>query len=240
MLNLYRQRSVFRDHHPGGEPVVHADLDLADVGFIGLDALLVKGSQGTGVDELKAFSSTVTCDRLGPLVVAALDRFNAEAAKRAALMPNSPELVRSAQSELIRLGCLTGKTDGTLSDPTKSALGRYLTIEGQPTDNLSVTEALVAELNKHTTRVCPLQCKTGETLLGDTCIADQKPAAAPATASRKSDDGAKTDRKQANRQPEREQPRRPKPEAPQARQQALARPSIVRGGGSHPIIGVGF
>jgi uncharacterized caspase-like protein len=205
-----------------------------------LDALLAKGSQGTGVDDLKAFSSTVTCDRLGPLVVAALDRFNAEAAKRAASTPNSPELVRSAQSELIRLGCLTGKTDGTLSDPTKSALGRYLAIEGQPTDNLSVTEALVAELNKHATRVCPLQCKTGETLQGDTCIADQKPTAALATASRKSDDSAKTDRKQANRQPEREQPRRPKPEAPQARQQALARPSIVSGGGSHPIIGVGF
>jgi hypothetical protein len=204
-----------------------------------IDALLAKGSAGTGVDDLKAFSRTVTCDRLGPLVVAALDRFNAEAAKRAASQPNSPELVRSAQSELVRLGCLTGKVDGSLNAPTKGALGRYLSIEGQPSGNVSVTEALVAELNKHATRVCPLECKTGETLQGDTCVADQKPAAAPVTASRNNDEAR---RKQSNRQPEREQPRRSKPDAPQARQQALARPSIVSGGGggSHPIIGVGF
>jgi hypothetical protein len=51
--------------------------------------------------------------------------------------------------------------------------------------------------------------------------------------------------KQSSRRPEKEQPRRakPAPEAPHARQRALARPSIVSGGGgggSHTIIGVGF
>jgi Caspase domain len=230
-----------------------------------LDALLAKGSEGTGIDNLKQFSRSVSCDRLGPVVVAALDRFNAEAAKRAAAQPNSPDLVRSAQNELVRLGCLSAKTDvnkadgnkpdGKLSAPTASALGRYLTIEGQPADNPSVTEALVAELTKHTTRVCPIECKSGETLKGETCVADQKPAAAPATASRKNDDDEDKARrrKQAVREPEREPaPRRakPAPEAPHVRQQALARPSIVSGGGdgggggggggSHTMIGVGF
>jgi hypothetical protein len=204
-----------------------------------LEELTAKGSEGSGVDDLKSFSKTVTCERLGPLVVATLDKFNAEAAKRAAALPNSPELVRSAQTQLVRLGCLTAKIDGTLSAPTKSALGRYLSIEGQPSDNASVTEELVSELTKHTTRVCPIECKTGETLKGETCVADEK-AAAPATASRKDDEEAR--RKQSSRQPEREQPRRskPAPEAPHARQQAVARPSIVSGGGSHTIIGVGF
>ena len=209
--------------------------------------MIAKGSEGTGVDDLKSFSRTVTCDRLGPLVVAALDKFNAEAAKRAASLPNSPELVRSAQTQLVRLGCLTGKVDGTLNAPTKSALGHYMSIEGQPSDNASVTEALVAELTKHTTRVCPLECKTGETLKGETCVADQKPAAAPATASRKNDDEDERDTP-SRRQSEREQPERskPAPEAPRARQQAVARPSIVSGGGggggsgSHAMIGVGF
>jgi hypothetical protein len=208
------------------------------------EVLMAKGSQGTGVDDLRQFSRSMTCDRLGPVVVAALDRFNAEAAKRAASQPNSPELIRSAQNELVRLGCLTAK-------PTMSALNRYLTIEGQPSANPSVSEALVAELTKHTTRVCPIECKSGETLKGETCIADQKPEAAPATASRKNDDedNARQRRKQAVREQEREQPRRsrpPAPEAPHVRQQALARPSIVSGGGggggggSHTMIGVGF
>ena len=59
------------------------------------EELVAKGSEGSGIDDLKSFSRTVTCDRLGPQVVAALDKFTAEAAKRAATLPNSPELIRS-------------------------------------------------------------------------------------------------------------------------------------------------
>ena len=81
-------------------------------------------------------------------------------------MPNSPELIRSAQSELIRLGCLTGKPDGSLSAPTSAALGRYMKIEGQPSEKVSVTQTLVAELTKHTSRVCPIECKSGRDLEG--------------------------------------------------------------------------
>jgi hypothetical protein len=217
-----------------------------------LEELTAKGSQGSGVDDLKSFSKTATCDRLGPLVVATLDKFNAEAAKRAATLPNSPELVRSAQTQLARLGCLTGKIDGTLNAPTQSALGRYMSIKGQPSEKASVTEGLVAELTKHTNRVCPIECKGGETLKGETCVAAEKPAA-PATASRRKndddEDDARARRKQSSRQPEREPPRRPRPVlvpvpevVPHVRQQAVARPSIVSGGGGghSTIIGVGF
>ena len=84
---------------------------------------MAKGSEGAGINDLKSISRTVTCERPGPVVVATLDRFNAEAAKRAATQPNSPELVRSAQSELVRLGCLTSKADGMLSAPTKAETG---------------------------------------------------------------------------------------------------------------------
>ena len=208
-----------------------------------LDAIISKGSEGAGVDDLKQFSRTVTCERLAPVVVAAIDRFNAEAAKRAAARPDSPELVRSAQSQLVRLGCLSAKADGKLDDKTMSALSRYLKIEGQPADNPSVTEALVTELSKHATRVCPVQCDQGQTLKGETCVADHKPEAAPATASGKSNGGEDTARRRQQATGEQAQPRRPKsaPEAPRARAQALARPSIVGGGGSgHTLIGVGF
>ncbi|MGX1164935.1 hypothetical protein AB7M16_001201 [Bradyrhizobium sp. USDA 372] len=209
-----------------------------------LDAIIAKGSEGTGIDDLKAFSRTVTCDRLGPLVVAAIDRFNAEAAKRAATLPNSPQLVTSAQTELVRLGCLTGKPDGKLSEPTKAALVRYFSIGGQPTeaDKVSVTQDLVGELAKRATRVCPIQCKGDETLKGDLCVANEKPAPA-ATASRKNEDEDKPRRKQTSREADREPVRRARPEndAPRARQQAVARPSIVSGGGGHStMIGVGF
>jgi hypothetical protein len=209
------------------------------------EQITAKGGEGSGVEDLKAFARTLTCERLGGPVVATLNTFVAEAAKRAAAMPNSPELVRSAQTELARLGCFAGKIDGALNAPTTAALGRYLSIEGQPSENVSVTTKLVEELAKHITRVCPLQCKSGETLKGETCVADERPKAAPATVSRRKEDedDPRSRRKQTSRQPEREEPRRarPAPEAPRARQQAVARPSIVSGGsGSHTMIGVGF
>ena len=215
-----------------------------------LEQIIAKGSEGSGIEDLKAFAKALKCDRLGSSVVAALNNFTADVAKRAAEQPNSPELVRSAQTELVRLGCFSGKVDGTLNAPTSAALGRYLSIGGQPSANVSVTTELVAELAKHTTRVCPLECKSGETLKGETCVADEKPKA-PATASRKNEDeeDARSRRKQTSRQPEREEPRRARPAAapePRARQQAVARPSIVSGGGgggggrAQAIIGVGF
>ena len=217
-----------------------------------LDAILTKGSEGSGIDDLKKFSQTVTCDRLGPVVTASLDRFNTEAARRAAEAPNALPLVRSAQMELIRLGCYVGRPDGSLTS-TQSALSRYLRIEGQPSDNPVVTKALVAELVKHSTRVCPLECRTGETLKGEVCVADEKaqPAPPPATASRKNNDNEDNARARRKQQATRDQdqPRRqPKqivsqPEPPRARVQALARPSITSGGGGgghSTMIGVGF
>ncbi|MET0676600.1 MAG: caspase family protein, partial [Bradyrhizobium sp.] len=70
-----------------------------------LEQITAKGSEGSGIEDLKAFAKALKCDRLGGLVVAALNTFAAEAAKREARQPNSPELVRSAQTELVRLGC---------------------------------------------------------------------------------------------------------------------------------------
>jgi hypothetical protein len=132
-------------------------------------------------------------------------------------------------------------------------LSHYFTIEGLPADKPVVTQGLVTELGKHTTRVCPIECKTGETLKGEMCVADKPVDAAPATASRKSDDNDDTPRrKQAKTQPDRDTPRKQRPaaaaaapEAPHARAQALARPSIVSGGGGGggghtTMIGVGF
>jgi Caspase domain len=194
-----------------------------------LDAILAKGSDDAGLENLKAFSTTVTCDRLGPVVAAALARFNAEADKREAAQPNSPELMRSAQAELIRMGCLTGRPDGT---STRAALGRYFAISGKPANDLTVTTDLVVELGKRETPVCPVECQRNEVLKGDVCVADVQPeksdkqekAAVPAPAPAP----ARAERKPA-----------PAQESQRPRQQATARPSNSSGGG-HQMIGVGF
>jgi uncharacterized caspase-like protein len=199
------------------------------------DALLAKGSEGAGIDEMKALARTAGCDRLKPQIATALDKFAAEAARRAATLPNAPELVRAAQTQLVRLGCMAGKPDGILNPPTKAALGRYLAVRNQPPADVPVvTEALVTELTRQTDRACPLECKTGEIVKGDICVSD-KPA--PSASRRKDDDEDETParRKPAKKRAEREQRR---PAEPRARQQA-SRPS-GGGGGGHTMIGVGF
>ncbi len=209
-----------------------------------LEAITAKGSDGTGLEDLKAFAKSVTCDRLGGVVVAALDTFKAETAKRAAAQPNSPELIRSAQVELIRIGCLTGKVDGSLTPATSAALSRYMKIGGQPTENVKVTTGLVTELGKHASRVCPIECKAGETLKGDTCVAEEKKAPAVAAKPKSDDDDAPARRKQqATRPAERARPVAQEVVAPRAKQTAVARPSIVSGGGGgghSAMTGVGF
>jgi hypothetical protein len=231
------------------------------------DELAAKGSQDSGVDNMRTFAKTVTCARLSPVVAATLDKFIAEDAKRAAALPNSPELVRSAQTQLARLGCLSGKTDGSLST-TKSALSRYMSAQGKTSGVSDVTEGLVADLTKQTARVCPLECKAGETAKGDTCVANAKPAEPAVVSHRKDDDdedNAQARRKRAREadreesrpskpaRAEREEPRpskpaprqaereQPRPSKPAVQQQAVARPSYGGGGGgSHTMVGVGF
>ena len=187
-----------------------------------LDAILGRGSESSGIDDLKSFSATLTCERLRPVAAAALDRFNAEAADRAAKQPNSYALVRAAQTELIRLGCFNGRPDGALAS-TQTALKRYLTIIGLPADNLAVTPDSVTEMTRHTTQVCPPECQSGETLKGGSCIADAKPTETPSGKGRQ-------------KEKEKEQARRDKPA--KEKQQARARPSVVGGGMS--MTGVGF
>jgi uncharacterized caspase-like protein len=210
-----------------------------------LEDLTAKGSEGSGVDDLKALSKSITCDRVKPLVVATLDKFSAEAAKRAAALPNSPELIRSAQTQLARLGCFSDKVDGVMSDKTQTALGHYLSIKAEPSGDGTVTEGLVSELTSQTDRVCPLECKAGQMAKDETCVAVAKPSE-PTTASRHKNDADEVTpprRTPAKRQAEREQPPRtakPAQEAPRARQEAVAPNGGGGGGNSRPMIGVGF
>lgn len=197
-----------------------------------LDQIVTKGSEGTGLDDLKALAKTLSCARLGSVLIAAIDRFNSEAAKRAAEQPNSQQLVKSAQLQLTRLGCLSGRPDGALDDRTKAAVKKLWAAdkpEAQVAD-VYITKEFVADLTKRTERACPIECGPDETLKGDVCVSTSKPVAdAPAP------------RKPEGRQ---EKPRKERiadrPAASQRnRTQASARPPSS-GGGHSGLVGVGF
>ena len=200
-----------------------------------LAQIVAKGSEGTGMDDLVGFARTVTCDRIGPQIVGAIGKFKTDIAARAAAMPNSPQLILAAQTQLVRLGCqLPARPDGTMNDATKSALARFLTLKGKPSTDLTVTAALVTDLNGQTSRVCPLECRSNEVVRGDQCVSVEKPAA-PAVTSRRKEDDSNTARRKKQPEPARQVERKPAPAPePRARVQAVARPSGGGGGGGVP------
>src|SRR5205085_12100048 len=139
-----------------------------------LAALQAKGSGGTGVDDMTRFVKAVTCDRIKPQALAALNIFSAEANKR------NVDMIRATQTELTRIGCYTGDANGVMTDATKSALSRYLSAKGLSTNDLTPTDTLVATLQKQQPITCLRTCPTGQTLSGETCVAAAKPSTPPA------------------------------------------------------------
>jgi hypothetical protein len=197
-----------------------------------LEALNAAGSEGDGIENMKAFQQVSACLRLKSVIAAALDKLNAEAASRSAAQPNSPQLIRAAQIQLARIGCLAEAATGKATSATTSALSRYLTLKGQPSAE-AITEELVADLAKEKGRLCPLECKAGETASGSTCVAVQKERPPAPPAQRRRNDGPAVAQQRPAR---RDQGFRP---PAQIRQQASARPGGGGGGGA-PMIGVGF
>lgn len=123
-----------------------------------LDDLKAAGDDPAARDDLKRLSNELTCERLRPQVVAALEKVTSDLKKKEAPPPppqNTPQLITSAQKELARLGCYSGDTDGTLDAETKVAIKKYKTRKGEPTTDIAVTDSFVKELGKEKLRVCP-------------------------------------------------------------------------------------
>jgi peptidoglycan hydrolase-like protein with peptidoglycan-binding domain len=132
-----------------------------------VDVLRTQGSKAR--DDLSQLQQSLTCERLRPLVTAALDQANA--------LPdvNTPAQIRLAQQELTRLGCFSGNADGALGPATTSAVQHYESERGQPGDSVDISDAFISELKAQSTRVCPLVCPKGRIADGEHCIAAEKP-----------------------------------------------------------------
>jgi len=123
----------------------------------------------SAINDLKTLGQNLTCERLRSVVIAALDRANP--------VPNvdTPEQVRSAQGQLIRLGCFTGTADGRLDAATIAAIQLYLDKQGiNPSGDVHITDDLIAALTKHSARVCPLVCPPGKVADRGQCIDSTK------------------------------------------------------------------
>src|SRR5215216_6175318 len=186
--------------------------------------------QGWAREDLKRLERQTTCDRVRSEVVALLAQPTTDIAKQSATpqqappqqapapqqpAANTPDLIASAQSELRRLGCFAGQDDGKLGGATTEAIKRYLSQKGRASNDVKVTESLIADLKDQTARACPLTCSRNEHVEGDVCVANIKPEKQePKATARQHDEDAKATREQARReQAKREQAKREREEA---------------------------
>jgi len=133
-----------------------------------------------GRDELVRFERELGCERLRPLVLAAISAPAVETPKTrlvpAPELMDTPQLVRAAQAQLRRIGCFAGDDDGKLNDATRNAVKRYLTQRGLPSNEIKISESLVAELKTQDKGVCALDCKRGQVEKNGRCVAAEKVA----------------------------------------------------------------
>ncbi len=182
------------------------------------DALAAKDSASANIDELKRLSTETSCERLKPQMLAKLEAWTA----------NTPELIKSAQTQLARINCYAGTATGVMNDATRVSLTRYLTVKKRPANDVKVTEGLVSELSKQAALTCPTICPAGQTAQGTTCVAARP---APTKAAKREEPRRETKRRE-------EQPRQQQQPQQQQRQQASSNSGAGRGAAT--MIGVGF
>ena len=83
--------------------------------------------------------------------------------------PSQPELTRSVQTELRRVGCLTGAADGEWNAASQRSMALFNKNAGTKFDvKLASTDAFDA-IKLRPARVCPLICDHGFKVVGDHC-----------------------------------------------------------------------
>jgi uncharacterized caspase-like protein len=93
--------------------------------------------------------------------------------KVAALNPTAPppaDLTKSVQSELRRVGCLTGEANGDWNASAQRSLSAFNRNAGTRLDVKTVNADTLDAIKQKPSRVCPLLCEHGFKADGDNCV----------------------------------------------------------------------
>ena len=161
----------------------------------------------------------------GP-VIAALPEPAAPAPDAGAAV-SGPDLARNIQLELIRVGCTSGRADGSWGASSKVAMRLFNKHARTKLGADEPSAEALAALQEHDERVCPLICERGFRASGNNCVAVER---APARERRKAEREPPARKQRIERTVERHPPTRShEPSARPARQETSARPSPNQG-----------
>ena len=83
--------------------------------------------------------------------------------------PPQPEVTKSVQSELRRVGCLSGNADGTWNNASQRSLTQFNRYAGTRLDTKVASVDTLDTIKLKSSRVCPLVCEHGFQAAGDRC-----------------------------------------------------------------------
>jgi uncharacterized caspase-like protein len=83
--------------------------------------------------------------------------------------PPQPDVTKSVQSELRRVGCLTGNTDGNWNNASQRSLTQFNRYAGTKLDTKVASVDTLHTIKLKSSRVCPLVCEHGFQADGDRC-----------------------------------------------------------------------
>jgi hypothetical protein len=106
---------------------------------------VLKTAGAAGRDKLIDLQKSLTCDRLGPMIAAALTKANEDVRR---------VLIRSSQAELRRVGCYRGPENGELSELTQAAIKRVNVARNKPDEAAEVSDDFLSDLKKLDAPVC--------------------------------------------------------------------------------------
>jgi hypothetical protein len=94
--------------------------------------------------------------------------------------PDAPDLARSLQVELKRVGCFEGAVDGVWGSITKGALAEFVRHSKLEVPSDVPTSIAVETLKSQRARICPLDCGANRIERNGACVAKAAPDNRPA------------------------------------------------------------
>jgi uncharacterized caspase-like protein len=149
-----------------------ADARAAEQARIAAEQAKQKAQQQAAEAERKRTDKTADNVAAPATAPAAADKSQADKAVNLAALnpsPTQPDITKSVQTELRRVGCLTGAADGEWNSASQRSLAQFNRYAGMKLDvKVASTDALDA-IKLKPSRVCPLICEHGFKADGERC-----------------------------------------------------------------------
>ena len=129
----------------------------------------VAQDQAAAAEQKRVADEKIAADKAPAPAPAPADKDKAVNVAALASGPPQPEVTKSVQAELRRVGCLTGNTDGNWNNASQRSLTQFNRYAGTKLDTKVASVDTLDTIKLKSSRVCPLVCEHGFQADGDRC-----------------------------------------------------------------------